>query len=83
MFNDRNRKESTPQPSDKEFLKLLLDMLDFKRENNDSISEEELARQLKVILQDEINGEVYINGNILKLRFDTGERFSLKIEKQL
>jgi len=87
MINYGQKKKSSKQPSAKEFLSIMIDMLKFKREFNDSrpkdsLSAEELTNILALILGDEIDGSVYIKErNVLTLHFFTGERFNLTIEK--
>ena len=81
MNNFEHRKN---MPSNEDFLLKLLELVtgDKSDIHNYTVDLDDLTKQIKILLQDEFNGEARVERNhTISLRFTNSERFIIKIEK--
>jgi len=78
MTYDENE---TKDKKTSDFLKQILNLLD---NDNDCISMPLFIRQLQIVMRDEFNADIHEGANnTLRVHFNNGERFILKIEKEI
>lgn len=80
MIEDFDFGIKNKRTNDEKLLKMLLAL--FLANKSDTIELSEFTEHMLMIMRDEFNGVVTVtDANVLKIIFDSGECFSLKIEK--
>ena len=81
MDNFKHKKNA---PSNEEFIQMMAELVTGKKTDtyDYSVDVADLTNQIRLLLQDEFNGEARVEiDNAISLYFTNGERFIIKVEK--